>query len=173
MKRCMIVMTMVVLAALAAGGCAQVPAQWKGELSMRDIYLNLMTDEQAAVLRQMEKEEVDEEKRILYCQEIGVYQQWRAVPEDLRPTIRKGQIVEGMSPSEVQMAWGPPAVVENVTDAAERAAGHRSDLWSFMPRTDKQGTVSYDRQACFLDERLEWYKDLHKKSLWSRFAPRK
>ncbi|NLX59770.1 MAG: hypothetical protein GXY74_11855 [Phycisphaerae bacterium] len=173
MKRLLMLTAVVVFGLSFAAGCARVPAQWKGELSMRDIYLNLMTDEQASVLRQMEADEVDEEKRILYCQEIGVYQPWRGVPAETQAVIRKGQVVEGMQPVEVRMAWGPPAVAETITTDAERADGHRRDLWNFMPRVAKDGSVTYQRQACFLDERLEWYKDFHKRSFWSRFAPRK
>ena len=173
MRRLLIVLMMVVTASLATGGCGRVPAHWKGQQSMRDIYLNLMTGEQQAEFRQMEADEVDEEKRILYCQEIGVYQKWRSVPEDLQPAIRSGKVAEGMRPVEVQMAWGPPAKVEDITTAAERSEGHKRQLWNFMPRTDKEGFVSHQRQACFLDERLLWYKDFHKKRLWRRFLPKK
>jgi hypothetical protein len=173
MKRLLVLMAAAVFGLSFAAGCARIPAHWKGELSMRDIYLNLMTDEQAAVLRQMEADEVDEEKRILYCQEIGVYQLWCGVPEEIRAAIRKGRLVEGMQPVEVRMGWGPPAAVETITTDAERADGHRRDLWNYMPQVAKDGSVTYQRQACFLDEQLEWYKDFHKRSFSSRLAPPK
>jgi len=173
MKRLLIMLLMVVTVTLVCGGCGPIPAHWKGELSMRDVYLNLMTDEQQAEFRQMEADEVDQEKRILYCQEIGVYQQWRSVPEELQPTIRRGEVAYGLRPVEVQMAWGRPEKVEDITTAAERSEGHGRLLWSFMARTDKAGLVSYQRQVCFLDERLLWFKDYHKKRLWHRFRRRK
>jgi hypothetical protein len=170
MKR-LLILAAAVLGLSFGAGCARIPAHWKGELSMRDIYLNLMTDEQAAVLRKMEADEVDEEKRILYCQEIGVYQQWRGVPDELRPAIRKGRLVEGMEPGEVRMAWGPPEAEENITTDAERADGLRRDLWSFLPRHGKDGSVRYLRQARFLNEQLEWFQDDHKPGPWSPPTP--
>ena len=140
----------------------------RGEQTQRDIYLALMTEEQAAVLLAMEAEERDEEQRILYCQECGAYQKWRAVPEERRPLIRRREIAEGMSPDEVQMAWGRPAAAEDITSPAERADGHRRLLWSFSPRTDAEGTT-YERQICFLDDRLLWHKDFRDEpSLWQR-----
>jgi hypothetical protein len=158
----------VVGVALNLGGCAREMARLRGEQTQRDIYLKLMTDEQRAVLLEMEAEERDEEQRILYCQEVGVYQKWRAVPPEHRALIRRRGITEGMAPDEVRMAWGTPAKVEDITTAAERAEGRARLLWSFDPLSDAEGTT-YGRQVCFLDGRLLWHKDVRgEKSLWQK-----
>jgi hypothetical protein len=158
MTRLTLLSIVVVLAALA--GCTvQQQAGLKGELTKRDIYLRLMTAEQAAQFRLMEKDQRDSVQLILYCQEIGVYQKWQAVPPERQAQIRQGRLAEGMSQDEVRMAWGRPAAVEDVTDPAERQAGRRCELWNFDPTADARGQPSYSRQASFLDQKLLWFKD--------------
>jgi hypothetical protein len=157
-------LTLVIITTLAAltvfGGCtAQQKSAMTGDLTKRDIYLRLMTPEQAAQFRLMEKEDRDEVQIILYCQEIGVYQKWRAVPPERQALIRKGRLVEGLSLDEVRMAWGRPAAVEDATSAAQRQEGRQSQLWKFDPTADRQGNPVYAREACFLDQKLLWFKD--------------
>ncbi len=149
----------VVALALLAGCTAQQQAGLRGDLTKHDIYLRLMTADQAAQFRLMEKDQRDDVQLLLYCQEIGVYQKWQAVPPERQALIRKGRLVEGMSTDEVRMAWGRPAAVEDVTDPAERLAGRRCELWSFDPTADARGQPSYSRQASFLDQKLLWFKD--------------
>lgn len=151
--------TIVVVLAAFSGCTAQQQAGLKGELTKRDIYLRLMTPEQDAQFRRMEKDDRDSVQLILYCQEVGVYQKWQAVPPERQTMIRKGRLAEGMSPDEVRMAWGRPAAVEDTTDPAERQAGRSRELWSFDPTADAQGHPIYARQACFLDRKLLWFKD--------------
>jgi len=159
MKRSgMLVAVLLGLAALA--GCsAQQQAAMRGELTRRDIYLNLMTPEQAAKFRLLESQETDEEHLVLYCQEVGVYQKWRGVPPEAQQVIRRGRLAEGLSADEVQMAWGKAAKAEDVTSAAERQAGHQKTLWSFDYVGERDGVAAYDRQVCFLDDKLLWFKD--------------
>ena len=163
---------------LVGAGCMRVPAHWRGELSKRDVYLNLMTPVQAATFRQMEAEGTDEEKLLLYCQETGVYQKWRAVPPERQATIRRGTVAEGMSPDEVQMAWGPPDRAEDITLPAERQEGHLRELWSYGAESDETNPdenhpAEVNRQACFLDAMLVWYKDFRDPSFWDRFRSTK
>lgn len=150
---------MVALLASMAG-CRSM-RQWgralAGEQTQRDIYLNLMTPEQRDVLLFMESEEQDEERRLLYVQEIGVWQRWQAVPEAHRETIRKRQIAEGFTRDEVRMAWGPPDAVADMTSPAERAEGHERLVWQWGLRDDAAG---YTREVVFLDDRVLSYRDL-------------
>lgn len=158
---------LIALAAVAAGcGGAQV-TRLRGEQTKREIYLNLMTEEQAARFHEMEVEWKDDEQMLLYCQEVGAYQKWRAATPEYQKLIRRRQLEVGMSATEVQMAWGRPAATEETTTAAERLAGHGRRLWSFDPVTDAEGTT-YERQVCFFDDAVQWYKDFRDRSLWQR-----
>ena len=157
------------MTALLVAGCA-VPAHWRGELTKRDIFLNLMTPEQAATFKTMEAEQKDEELLILYCQEIGVYQKWKALLPARQEVVRRGRPAEGLAPDELRMVWGAPGKIEDITDSAERSEGHKRELWSFDPKADRQGAVAFERQACFLDEKLLWFKGVRRQpSLWPRF----
>lgn len=161
-------MLLAVLAALL-GGCGPAPAHWRGEQTKRDIYLNLMTTEQAARFRYLESEHKDDELLLLYCQEVGAYQKWHAASPERQKLIRRRRVEVGMAPDEVQMAWGRPARTEEVTTLAERAEGHKRDLWSFGETSEAEGGEAFERQVCFLDARVLWYKDFREgKSLWRR-----
>ena len=163
-------LTALLIAALLAAGCGPVPAHWRGELAKRDIYLHLMTPVQAAQFKVLESEEKDEQTLLLYCQEIGVYQKWQAVPPERQKIIRQSRVAEGMLPDEVRMAWGAPEKIEDLTTAAEREQGHLREQWSFDTRADRQGVIAYQRQACFLDNKLLWFKDLREQpAFWTRF----
>lgn len=152
----------------APGGCtAQQKADLRGEQTKRDIYLNLMTEEQAAEFHEMEREWRDDEQMVLWCQEIGVYQKWRAAPPERQAVIRKRQIEVGMTGDEVRMAWGRPVKVEDTTAAAERAAGHAREQWSYDPVQSADGPM-FLREAAFLDGQLQWFKDFRDKSVWKK-----
>lgn len=169
-KRRTCVAIMLVAALGALGGCAtQQMTHLRGEQTKRDIYLNLMSEEQASAFREMEKEWRDDEQMVLWCQEIGVYQAWRAAPAERQALIRKRRIEVGMTGDEVRMAWGRPAAVEEVTSAAERAEGHLRELWSYDPQGGPDDTT-YLRQASFLDGHLQGFKDFRDPSFWKKMA---
>lgn len=150
---------LTLLVALIASGCTPGMKRWMaGEQSKRDVYLNLMTPEQAETLRQMEKDEVDEQKRILYVQEIGVYDYWAAATPEVRQHILKKRVVEGMKPVEVQMAWGRADAEEELTTDTERQDGHQKLLWQYQPRQHETG-VTYDRSVVFFDNRVVEIRD--------------
>lgn len=150
------------------GGCAtQQMAHLRGEQTKRDIYLNLMTDEQAASFREMEKEWRDDEQMVLWCQEIGVYQKWRAAAPERQALIRQRRIEVGMSGDEVRMAWGRPATTEDSASAAERAEGRARELWGYDPVSGTDGPA-FLRQASFLDGQLQWFKDFRDQSAWKK-----
>ena len=65
------------------------------------------------------------------------------------------------------MAWGKPAQVEDVTSAAERQGSHQKILWSFDYAGEKDGVANYNRQVCFLDDKLLWFKDFRDKAAWN------
>ena len=166
LKRCLMPLLVAVL--LGAAGCTPGQrADLRGEQSKRDIYLNLMTDDEAAHFLEMEREWADDERMLLYCQEVGAYQAWRATPPERQALIRKRQVEVGMTADEVRMAWGPPADVEQVTSAAEQAEGHGRELWRWDPFSDPQGEM-FLREASLLDGQLQWFKDFRDKSVWKK-----
>jgi hypothetical protein len=159
---------LLTLIAATLGGCTS--AQWsalRGEQTKRDIYLNLMTDEQSAQFREMEEDWRDDEQMVLWCQEIGVYQKWRAAPPERQALIRKRQVEVGMTGDEVRMAWGRPAKVEDTTEAAERAEKHAREVWGYDP-TGGGDAVTYQRQATFFDGQLQSFRDFRNESLWKK-----
>lgn len=156
----------LVLAGTLGSGCvSRQIGRLRGEQSKREIYLNLMTESQAATFLEMERQWRDDEQLLLYCQECGVYQAWRATSPERQQMIRRRQIEVGMSAAQVQMAWGRPDKVEETTTAAAKAAGHVTELWSYDAES---GT--FLRQASMLDGTLEWYKDFRDKSLWKKMT---
>ena len=152
-KRCLLALA----AAALVSGCS-LPAHWRGEQTKRDIFLNLMSPEQAAVFQQMEADQKDDELLLLYCQETGVYQKWKAALPERQKLIRKRQVAEGMSPDEVRMAWGAPAKVEDATTESDRQRGRARTVWLFDGTISRDGSVEYRRQAVFLDEKLVEFK---------------
>jgi hypothetical protein len=140
---------------LFAAGCSS----WFGpRQTRRDIYLNLMTPIQQAHYLYMEATERPVSLRLAYLQEIGVYQRWVEQPKDKQDAILARRVVEGMTPLQVQMAWGMPEERRDETEPAERAAGHIKTLWEYGARTQSVGGSSYDRSVCFLDDRVLWVR---------------
>ena len=139
--------------ALSVGGCTPgMKRSLAGEQSKRAVYLSLMTPEQAETLKAMEKAEIDEQKRILYVQEIGVYDHWAATPAEVQQHILKRRVVEGMKQIEVQMAWGQPAETMILTSDEERQEGHERLAWLYQPKQDGDA-VTYRRHVIFVDNR--------------------
>ena len=143
---------MLVPLLLAAAGCSG-PTQTR-----RDVYLHLMTPIQQSHFRYLEATEAPISLRLAYLQEIGVYQQWAEQPKDIQETILCGQVVEGMTPLQVQMAWGTPQERRDLTEPADRAAGHAKTVWEYGVRTQKVGGTDYERSVCFIDDRVLWVR---------------
>jgi hypothetical protein len=124
----------------------------------RDVYMNLMTPVQQAHFRYMEATDRPASLKLAYLQEIGVYQQWAEQPKDMQAAILRCDVVEGMTPLQVQMAWGLPDEKRDVTEPAERAGGHAKTIWEYRIRVQKSGGGSYERSVCFLDDRVLWVR---------------
>ena len=124
----------------------------------RDIYMNLMTPIQRAQFLHLEATDAPPSLRLSYLQKIGVYQQWAEQPKDSQQAILRRQVIEGMTPLQVEMAWGPPEERRDVTEPDERAAGHRKFVWEYGVRTGKVGGTNYERSVCFLDDRVLWVR---------------
>lgn len=101
----------VVVLVLAMGlcaGCSRRGWRWGGKQSRRDVYVNLMTPLQRAKYAYMEATRRPVSLRLAYLQEIGVYQTWAEQPKTVQDAILRREVLEGMTPLEVRMAWGPP-----------------------------------------------------------------
>ena len=143
--------------ALMSAGCS-IPASWRGEQTKRDIYLNLMTPDQAAEFKGMEADWQDDEQLVLYCQEVGVYQKWHGTLPERQGLIRRKRVAAGFLPDEVRMAWGPPEKVEDISSDADRQESRARSRWLYGGKADRAGAVHYGREAVFLNERLESFK---------------
>jgi hypothetical protein len=142
----------IVLGWGAAAGCMG-PRQTR-----RDVYLNLMTPLQEANYRLLEARRKPVSLRLAYLQEIGAYQTWSEQPKGIQATVLRRQVLEGMSPVQVQMAWGPPERQAETTDAADRAAGHRRVVWDYAFRPGGSDDA-YERSVCFFDDEVLWIRD--------------
>lgn len=142
----------LVLACAAAAGCLG-PRQTR-----RDVYLNLMTPLQEANYRLLEAQRKPVSLRLAYLQEIGAYQTWSEQPKGMQDAVLRRQAREGMSPVQVQMAWGPPERETETTDAADRAAGHRRVVWDYGFRPGGSDGA-YERSVCFYDDEALWVRD--------------
>ena len=145
-------------AVLAAAGCGNA---WRlgGTQSRRDVYMNLMTRLQQSEYRHMEALNKPVTLRLAYLQGIGVYQTWAEQPKDMQEAILRREVTEGMTPVQVQMAWGHPAEKRDVTGPAERAAGHRREIWEYDIRSQGIGGSQYERSVCFYDGHVLWVRD--------------
>ena len=149
----------VVLAAAcaASAGCHR----WTlgGTQTRREVYLNLMTPLEQSKYRYMEAQNKPLSLRLAYLQEIGVYQTWAEVPKDSQDAILRREVREGMTPLQVQMAWGPPVEKRDVTLPAERAEGHSRVVWEYEIRSGGIGTSQYERTISLYDDRVLWVRD--------------
>ncbi len=145
-------------AVLVSTGCGNA---WRlgGTQSRRDVYMNLMTRLQQSEYRHMEALNKPVSLRLAYLQGIGVYQTWAEQPKDIREAILRREVTEGMTPVQVQMAWGHPAEKRDVTGPAERAAGHTREIWEYDIRSQGIGGSQYERSVCFYDGHVLWVRD--------------
>jgi len=151
-----ILLTLAILAALPVlGGCGLLFGQ---KQTRTDVYMHLMTPLQQAHFRYMEATDRPATLKLAYLQEIGVYQQWAEQPKDMQTAILRYEVVEGMNPLQVQMAWGLPDEKRDVTEPAERADGHAKTVWEYRIRVQKSGGGSYERSVCLYDDRVLWVR---------------
>jgi hypothetical protein len=145
-------------AVVVSPGCGSA---WRlgGTQSRRDVYMHLMTPLQQAEYRHMEALNKPLSLRLAYLQGIGVYQTWAEQPKDIQEAILRREVTEGMTPVQVQMAWGHPAEKRDVTLPAERAAGHTRILWEYEIRSQGIGGSHYERSVCFYDGEVLWVRD--------------
>ena len=147
------------LALLAGSTLLTTGCSWFGpRQTRREVYLNLMTPVQRARYLYMEATERPVSLRLAYLQEIGVYQQWADQPKDIQEAILRYAVIEGMTPLQVQMAWGLPDEQRDVTEPAERAGGHTKTVWEYRMRALKGGGGNYERSVCLFDDRVLWVR---------------
>jgi hypothetical protein len=127
--------------------------------SRRDVYMHMMTPLQQSKFQQLEAASQPVSILLAYLQEIGVYQQWAEQPKDMQDAILRRQVLEEMTPLQVQMAWGLPEGRSDETSPAERAEGYTKILWEYGYRTQKVGGSSYERSVCFVDDRVLWVRE--------------
>jgi len=148
---------MLIPAALVSPGCGG----WRleGAQTRRDVYMNLMTPLEQSKYRYMEALHKPVSLRLAYLQEIGAYQTWAEQPKDIQEAILRREVREGMTPVQVQMAWGRPAAKRDVTLPAERAEGHRREVWEYEIRSHGIGGSQYERSICFWNGHVLWVRD--------------
>jgi len=140
----------LLLAALFAAGC--------GDRQTRlDVYFKLMTPLEQAEYRLLEAEGKPVSLRLAYLQEIGVYQKWAEQPKNIQQAILRRQVLEGMTPLQVRMAWGLPDARRDETLPEERSAGHTKEIWDYVLTSGKGGD-EYQRSVCFRDDRVLWVR---------------
>ncbi len=115
----------LLLAMVLCAGCSRRGWRWGGKQTRRDVYVNLMTPVQRAKYAYMEATGRPVSLRLAYLQEIGVYQTWAEQPKTVQEAILRREVLEGMTPLEVRMAWGPPL----------GPYGHTVHTEAYCPRT--------------------------------------
>ena len=124
----------------------------------RDVYMNLMTPLERSTFLVLEASDKPASIQMAYLQEIGVYQKWVEVPKSMQESVLRREVKEGMTPLQVQMAWGKPAEQREETLPAERAEGHTKTIWEYGLRAQKVGDSGYERSVCFFDDRVLWVR---------------
>ncbi|HUU10751.1 MAG TPA: hypothetical protein VM431_09450 [Phycisphaerae bacterium] len=147
-----LVLLVLALSAGLAAGC------WGYQQTRRDVYMNLMTPVERAKYSYMEATRKPVSLRLAYLQGIGVYQTWAEQPNNVQEAILRCQVLEGMIPLQVEMAWGSPEERRDITHPAERAEGHTKVVWEYGIRTQKVGGTSYERSVCFYDDLVLWVR---------------
>jgi hypothetical protein len=153
-----LILLAAVLLTTAAGGCIRGIIAPGGTQSRRDVYMHLMTPIQQSKYLFMEASNKDVSLKLAYLQEIGVYQQWAEQPTDIQASILHREVDEGMTPIQVQMAWGVPEERRDETLPADRAEGHVKIIWEYGVRTQKIGGSGYERSVCFFDDKVLWVR---------------
>lgn len=148
----LVLLILAVAAAGLAGGCF-------GQKQTRtQVYLHLMTPVQQTQFWLLETGGKPVSILLAYLQEIGVYQKWADQPKNIQDLILQKRVVEGMTPLQVQMAWGLPEERRDETSPAERLAGDRKVIWEYGIRTQKVGGSSYERSVCFFNDLVLWVR---------------
>jgi len=142
---------------LLCGSCADL-RDLRPQQTRREVYLNLMTPLQEANYRLLEANRQPISLRLAYLQEIGAYQTWSEQPKNMQDAILRRQVLEGMSPLQVQMAWGSPERQTETTEAADLAAGHHRVVWDYGFRAGGSD-AAYERSVCFFDDEVLWIRD--------------
>ena len=140
----------LLLAAVLAAGCGY-------RQTRLDVYFKLMTPLEQAKYRLLEAENKPVSLRLAYLQEIGVYQKWAEQPKNIQQAILRCQVLEGMTPLQVQMAWGLPDDRRDGTLPEDQAAGRIVVIWDYDLASGKSGD-HYERSACFRDDRVLWVR---------------
>ena len=140
----------LLLAAVLAGGCGY-------RQTRLEVYYKLMTPLEQASYRLLETEGKPVSLRLAYLQEIGVYQKWAEQPKNIQQAILRCQILEGMTPLQVQMAWGLPDDRRDSTMPEDQAAGRSVVIWDYDLASGKSGD-QYERSVCFRDDRVLWVR---------------
>ena len=145
-------LALVALAAGAwlAGGCGH-------RQTRSDVYMNLMTPLQQAEYRLLEAQQKPIGIRLAYLQGIEVYQAWAEQPKKTQEAILRREVLEGMTPVQVRMAWGEPDGRRDVTLPVERAEGLKRVIWDYRLNTRKSDS-DYERSVCFLNDRVLWVR---------------
>jgi hypothetical protein len=138
------------VAAVLAAGC--------GERQTRlDVYFKLMIPLEQAKYHLLEAEGKPVSLRLAYLQEIGVYQKWAEQPKNIQQAILRSQVLEGMTPLQVQMAWGLPDDRRDGTLPEDQVAGRSVVIWDYDLASEKFGD-HYERSVCFRDDRVLWVR---------------
>jgi hypothetical protein len=148
-----LVLAAAAVSAVLAAGC------WGQKQTRRDVYINLMTPLERSQYAYMEATQKPVSLLLAYLQEIGVYQKWAEQPNTIQEAILRQVVVEGMTPLQVQMAWGSPEERREETSPAERVEGHTRIVWEYGIRTQKVGGSSYERSVCFVDDLVLWVRE--------------
>lgn len=148
----------VALVALTfASGCAIITFS-SHKQTQRDVYMHLMTPLEQAKFLYLEASDKPLSIQLAYLQEIGVYQKWVDVPKNKQEAILRREVKEGMTPLQVQMAWGRPGEERDETLPADRAEGHTKTVWDYGVRAQKVGGSGHERSVCFFDDRVLWVR---------------
>jgi hypothetical protein len=151
----------IVLMAVVGSGCVGSVIAPGGKQTRRDVYMNLMTPLQQSKFLYLESTRKPVSILLAYLQEIGVYQQWAEQPIDIQWSILHREVDEGMTPLQVQMAWGIPEERRDETLPADRAEGHVKIIWEYGVRTQKVGGSGYERSVCFFDDKVLWVRQFN------------
>ena len=148
----------IALAALAfSSGCITFTFT-SHKQTQRDVYMHLMTPLEQSKFLYLEASDKPLSIQLAYLQEIGVYQKWVEVPKNKQEAILRREVTEGMTPLQVEMAWGRPGEERDETLPAERAEGHKKIVWEYGVRVSKAGGTSHERSVCFFDDRVLWVR---------------